>query len=455
MPVIILFLITILYSRRLGYDEYGKFQSIWMYTNIVSVFISFGITSVLLSSNLSFLFAFVKRHSVKIIISYIILWVIVFGIFFWQGKNFDTYTKFLLTLFILVQNIITVLETFQIKNHKEKFVFTINFIYSLFFFGWHYFILIRGFNLNDLIKGIIIIAIIKMAVLFFMRVNENKEYETLSDRTFSRHWIFLGLNDIFGVLAKWMDKLFLLYLLTTSDFAIFFNGSFEVPLFGLLVSVVGSILLIDISGNIAAKEKVVKIFNEGFRILSIIVFPLFLFLFFFSNELFAIIFKHKYDPSIPIFVISIFILPVRINNYSSILQCYSSGNKILTGSVLDIIIISILILTLYPAMGTKGVALAIVIGTYCQAFYYLWQSAKLLNTKILFLIPLKLLAVRFGILLLIFGIVYFASYKLSVEVRLITGTIFTAVIILISLYFYFTKKHLTEYGFIKKNKFTS
>jgi len=106
-------------------------------------------------------------------------------------------------------------------------------------------------------------------------------------------------------------------------------------------------------------------------------------------------------------------------------------------------------------MGTKGVALAIVIGTYCQAFYYLWQSAKLLNTKILFLIPLKLLAVRFGILLLIFGIVYFASYKLSVEVRLITGTIFTAVIILISLYFYFTKKHLTEYGFIKKNKFTS
>ena len=450
MPVAVLFLITILYSRHLSYEDYGKFQSVWMYTNIINVFISFGITSVLLSSNLSFLFAFIKRHSRKIISFYSLLWITVLSVFFWYGKNFHPSTKYLLILFIIIQNVVTVLETLQIKNHKEKFVFSINFIYSLLFFLWHYYVLISGFNLNNLISGIIIIALLKVAVMFLPNRREDSNAEVAQDKTFLKHWIYLGLNDIFGVIAKWIDKLFLLYLLTAADFAIFFNGSFEIPLFGLLISVVGSILLIDIAGIISAKPKVIKIFNEGFRILSIIVFPLFLFLFFFRVELFAIIFNHKYDASIPVFLISIFILPVRINNYSSILQCYSSGNKILYGSILDILIILILMLFLYPAMGTQGVALAIVIGTYCQALYYLWQSAKVLNTNILSLIPLKALSVTFVVMLIFFTVLYYGLNKTPYEVRLVTGMIATVLIILTGVYLYFSKKRLTTYGFTTK-----
>jgi O-antigen/teichoic acid export membrane protein len=320
----------------------------------------------------------------------------------------------------------------------------------LLFFVWHYYILFNGFNLNNLIAGIIAIALLKMVLLIITRRHEDTSIEPSSDQKFLRHWIYLGVNDISGVLARWIDKLFLLYLLTAADFAIFFNGSFEIPLFGLLISVVGSILLIDISGNIADKTKVVKIFNEGFRILSIIVFPLFLFLFFFREELFAIVFNHKYDASIPIFVISIFILPVRINNYSSILQCYSYGNKILTGSVLDIFIITILMLLLYPIMGTRGVALSIVIGTYCQALYYLWQSAKVLNTDILSLIPLKNLLVTLVIFLVLFAGLYFGLNNTSDEIRLIAGSIATIIFVCAALYWYFSKKRPITYGFITK-----
>lgn len=451
MPVIILFLVTILYSRRLSYDDYGKFQSVWMYTNIINVFISFGITSVLLSSNLSFLVAFIKRHSLKIAGFYSSLWIIGLTTFFWYGKNFQSSTKYLLILFIVIQNVIMVLETLQIKNHKEKFVFTINFFYSLLFFAWHYYVLINGFNLNNLISGIIVIALLKVVAIVFIRVHKGAVIKVARDKVFLKHWAYLGMNDISGVLAKWIDKLFLLYLLTASDFAVFFNGSFEIPLFGLLISVVGSVLLIDISGNISAKEKVIKIFNEGFRMLSFIVFPLFLFLFFFRVELFAIIFNHKYDASIPIFLISIFILPVRINNYSSILQCYSFGNKILNGSVLDICIILILMFLLYPVMGTKGVALAIVTGTYCQAFYYLWQSAKVLNTDILSLVPLKFLSVIFVTMLILFTVLHYSLYKTTNGIKLVSGMVATVIIILTGVYLYFSKKHFTPYGFITKN----
>jgi O-antigen/teichoic acid export membrane protein len=268
----------------------------------------------------------------------------------------------------------------------------------------------------------------------------------IDDTTFFKHWASLGINDIAGVIGKWVDKIFLLYLLAPGDFALFFNGSFEIPLFGLLISVVGSVMLIEMSKDFSSTAKIKQLFMESFRILSLVVFPLFLFFLFFRNELFAVIFKHKYDASVPIFLISILILPVRINNYSSILQYYQQGNKIMYGSLLDICIAIILMISLYPLFGTRGVAMGIVISTYCQQGYYLWQSARVLHTDILSLIPIKALLILFMIMLLLFTCLYYSLFKFTIEARLITGMIATTIIIIASLVLYFTKKQLNNNG---------
>ncbi len=449
MPVVVLFFITILYSRQLSYEDYGKFQSVWMYTNLLNVIISFGVTSMLFSSNLLSLTAFIKRHFIKIISSYGLLLTLTIFIFSLFGKNFTTTTKGLLIFFVLIQSISAVLETMLIKSNKEKIVMLINFFYSLLFFGWHYYILLRAFNLNNLISGITIISIAKLIIMFFFRQKQDGVIELTDDKVYFKHWIYLGLNDVTGVVSRWIDKLLLIYLLTAADFALFFNGSFEIPLFGLLISVVGSVMLIEMSNNTSTKEKVMQLFKESFNLLSSIVFPLFLFLLFFRTELFAIIFKHKYDASIPIFLISIFILPLRINNYSSILQYYQQGNKIMHGSLLDICLALLLMVLLYPLLGTRGVALAIVIATYCQVWYYLWQSAKVLHTNILSLIPVKALTLSFTVMLLLYACLYYTLYKFTIEARLITGMIVTTIVVLVSLYFYFTKKTLNVNGLTK------
>jgi O-antigen/teichoic acid export membrane protein len=238
------------------------------------------------------------------------------------------------------------------------------------------------------------------------------------------------MNDTLGVISKWMDKVFLIYLLTATDFAIFFNGSFEIPLFGLLVSVTGSFLLIEISGNILQTDKIIKLFKESFKILSSITFPLFFFLFFFREELFSLVFKDKYNASLPIFTISIFILPLRINNYSVILQCFSQGKKILWGSLLDIAFALILMMTLYPAMGTKGIALAVVIATYCQVLFYLWHSAKTLHTSIFQIVPLQKLALKFFIMLLLYVGLSFILSGMALKLKLMAGFIFTVIVVI-------------------------
>ncbi len=437
LPVLILFLIAIIYSRKLDYNNYGKFQSVWMYTNIVNVTISFGLPAVILSTNLNFFFSFIKSNRKKLSLFYSLLSVLVLSVFFLFAKNFSSSLKFLLIGFIIIQNIVTISETLLIKSHGEIISFVINFIYSLLFFAWHIYILGSGYSLYNLITGIIVISIIKLIAIILIPKRREDYENNYDEKNFLNHWKYLGMNELLGVISKWIDKAFLLYLLTSTDFAIFFNGSFEIPLFGLLISVMGSFLSIEISGNILNPGKIKKLFRESFYALSAIVFPLFFFLLFFRQPLFSFLFNDKYNASLPIFLISIFILPLRINNYSVILQCFSEGKKILVGSVIDISISIILMLILYPVMGSRGIALAVVIATYCQVFFYLWYSSKVLNIRFLQILPFRKLCIRLLLYFAIYFVLYYILSIVGLKIKILASVLFTGLIVLSGLIKYF------------------
>jgi hypothetical protein len=408
-----------------------------MYTNIINVAISFGLPAVILSTNLNFFFSFIKSNRKKITIFYSLLSVLILTLFFLFAKNFSVSLKFLLIGFILVQTIVTISETLLIKSQGEKISFVINILYSLAFFGWHIYILTSAYSLYNLITGIIVISIVKWIAIVLIAGRREENEISYNENHFLTHWKYLGVNDLLGVISKWIDKFFLLYLLTSTDFAIFFNGSFEIPLFGILISAMGSFLSIEISANVLQPDKIKNLFRESFNALSAIVFPLFFFLLFFRDELFSFLFNDKYNASLPIFLISIFILPLRINNYSVILQCFSEGKKVLVGSVIDIAVSIILMLVLYPLMGTRGIAAAVVIATYCQVVFYLWHSAKILNMPFLQILPLQKLLAR----LLLYFSLYFALFRLvssaELKMKIFIGTLFTGLLVVTGLFRYF------------------
>lgn len=446
MPLISLFLIAIIYSRQLSYSDYGTFQSVWMYANIVNVIISFGFSAVIFSTNLSFLFLFIKNNRKTITVFYTILWITGLTVFFFVAKNFNTSLKYWLIIFIIIQNIITATETLLLKRGKEKVSFGINVFYSILFFACHLYILFSNYSLTNLIISLCVLSVLKLIAIISVPA-KNEKYEPVADeKHFLKHWGFLGLSEILGVTSKWVDKVFLLYLLTASDFAVFFNGSFEIPLFGLLISVAGSFMLIEFSTNLQLKNKIVSLFKESFIMLSSIVFPLFFFLFFFREEIFSFVFKNKYNDSVPIFAISIFILPLRINNYSVILQCFSQGKKVMLGSLLDIVIAIILMIILYPIMGSRGIVLAIVISTYCQVIYYLWHSAKILKIKMLELLPVQKLIAKFFILLTLYFFIFLLLRNFSIVIKLLSGTVITTLLVFAGIWGYFKTFFKKNYG---------
>ena len=194
------------------------------------------------------------------------------------------------------------------------------------------------------------------------------------------------------------------------------------------------------------KDKIQALFRESFNMLSTIVFPLFFFFFFFRQEIFSLVFKDKYNASVPIFAISIFILPLRINNYSVILQCFSQGKKIMMGSLIDIVIALILMIALYPFMGSRGIVLSIVISTYCQVFYYLWHSAAILKIPVSRLLPVRNLAVKFGSMFIFYLVIFLLLRNSTVHVKLSAAAICTTLVTSIGMWGYFKTLLKNNYG---------
>jgi hypothetical protein len=95
-------------------------------------------------------------------------------------------------------------------------------------------------------------------------------------------------------------------------------------------------------------------------------------------------------------------------------------------------------------MATRGIALAIVIATYCQVFYYLWHSSKVLNIAFIQILPLKKLSIR----LLLYFVLYFALFyllsKIGLKIKLVCSALFTGLIVMTGLIKYFQT-------FFKKN----
>lgn len=440
VPTVTLLLITILYSRQLPLYDYGVFQSVWMLQNVGSVLIGFGLYSVLLAFGPISIWQLLKRKLKQIVPLYLVILFILLVLMQRAAHPLELPIQLLLFVWILLQTASFLLEAVLVRHNKETLLFTTNFTFSLFYFGWHYYLLQTDYQLQHLLQGIVTINAMRLFLyfLFCKTLYQNDVLKTLS----LRQWWFIGFTDAIGILAKWMDKLLLVYFLTPAEFAIFFNGSIEIPLFGIGISVIGSLLLVEIAKDLSNREANLQLFRSTFLLLSAIVFPLFWFLLFARYEIFHVVFGNKYNSSIEIFLLCLLIIPVRITHYSAILQNYNKAKVILKGALLDIVIALAAMPLLYYTMGVKGVALAIVFSTYIQSYYYLYQSARVLHTRVVGLVPLKPLLLRFLFWAAAYALLFNSIRHWQDEKTLLFSFVFTAAAIASGLLLYFKNDSL-------------
>ncbi len=441
MRLAVQLIIIFLFSRKLSLTEYGLYQSVWLYINVVSIIALFGLPSLILSSSLSSIKEWIKQNKKLFTILFLLLNFTPLLYILFAVTEYNFTTKLLVIILSIVQNISILTETIAIKKKKEKVVFTCNFIFSLGYLLCHLIILYTNYSLSLILAGIIVMFALKTLFLWFFGNPLTLVNSFRDDKSIGKQWFYLGIYDVLSVIFKWLDKWVILFYISVAQFAIYFNGSYEIPVFSLMLSAVGNIMLVDLSEqNSDNAPKVKMLFKNSSLLLAAIVFPSFCFLFFYSSDFFTLIFSTKYIEAIPIFIISIFVLPLRITNFTAVLQTYSRSDLIVKGAVLDLLIAISLMLILYPLLQLKGVALAFVLSTYVQAGYYLWQTGKLINKKISYFFPFKKLFFILLISATFTSVCYYLFNFLSSPLTIILGIV-VCTILIFTFFFYNYKQN--------------
>jgi len=201
----------------------------------------------------------------------------------------------------------------------------------------------------------------------------------------------IALNNILGILSSNMDKIIISGFLGATYYAIYINGSYQIPLISIFISSVVAVIAPDITAFHFKEEhtQLVSVIRKSIDKTSLLVLPLFIFFLMVSKEFILALYSNKFYASIAIFRITLFILPFRLTNYGNILNLLGKTKTVLFISLLELVLNGALSLTLLRFMGIYGPAISFLITTIIQIFILVYYITKTVDTNITELFPIK------------------------------------------------------------------
>lgn len=419
------------YSHRLSVIDYGYYQAVFLFLNLFGIITLFGLPALILSMPEKNIQTWILVNRKKVFTAVLLLFTITLISLYKLTPGFSNPLRYWLIIALLTQNIAGIAESLAIKRNRITRLFFINLFFNLMWLVAHIGLLYIDYSLSILIQLIIASYLLKFFTLAFLR---STNHSTSTTENVGAQWLSLGLFDVVSALSKWIDKWVILIFISVSQFAIYFNGAYEIPLFGLMVSAVGSILIVDFTRNDSDNTHKLKLYKHSVKLLSSAVIPIFFFLLFFYKPVFLWIFGGKYIDSLPIFFICLWILPIRMANFTAALQALQRSDIILKGALYDLGIALVLMAVFYPLFNLPGIALAFVSSTWIQAGYYTFHTSKLMGAPFSAFIPFKHIVSLLLICLPLQFIMYWCSRYFFSDIWLLTSLIASCSIALIAFF---------------------
>jgi O-antigen/teichoic acid export membrane protein len=313
-------------------------------------------------------------------------------------------------------------------------------------------VLRNGFSFNLLFLALLGLNVLKVTVFVAIAYRYIAKYageepaEVRSTKDIRTLWLHVGFNDILQAFSSWVDKFIVSVVLTASLSAVYYNGAQNIPFLSLLLSAAGSSVLMQMVAVRYADERssLLKLMQQSGRYGACVVLPLFFFLLFFRYDLFLTLLP-GYMASVPVFLISLLILPLRAYSFFTVFQKLHKAHIGNIGAVLELILASALMYPLYLFFGLPGVALSFIISTYLQVAYYLFHMSRLFQVSWYKVLPLKNWLSKALIYGAVFFVLhYFTEGTLQPAMSLISGLVIFAIIVVASLWL--EHKNAIRYG---------
>jgi O-antigen/teichoic acid export membrane protein len=434
-------LVILYFSKNLDKELYGTYQNFWIQLNILYPIACFGIHVLVITYKPSVLIQLRQYISGRSFLFYAI-WIVILSMVFAFLQYYSLHLPVAISfLFLFSYSLSFIFESVLIVFKSFKTLITVSILYSTAFLFFHWYILHHGYSLKRLFAYLLIISVLRLIIYFTVTLSlvdkqKNETKEKIAIQKVRSLWMHLGAYDIIQNLFNWIDKFIISLLLTASVSAIYFNGTQNIPFIPLLLSAAGSAVLLQLgaSNEEDNTSHAILLMHQSSRLLSCIIFPVFFFLVFFRQELFSVLFSDRYAESVPVFLVTILILPLRAYSFTTILQNRHKGAIINLVSLGDLILACLLMYPMYNLMGLPGIALSFVVTTYLQAMVYLFFTSKILNVGVLSLIPLLNWLIKLIVFFTLFiAIHYMLAPYFTGLITLTLGGIICMVTILLSL----------------------
>jgi O-antigen/teichoic acid export membrane protein len=201
-------------------------------------------------------------------------------------------------------------------------------------------------------------GVIQTAVLFWYLRSRFPRFWTRFDPRFfweqMTYAVPFGMTGILWIAQNDIHNYFVGYKFSSSDFAIYAYGCFEIPLIAMLAESVTSVLIPRMNALQQAgdRDEMIRLTARAMQKLAFVYFPIYVFLMITAKTFIITLFTEKYEASASVFVVNLTLLPFSILITDPIVRSYKELGRLFL--LTRIFVLTLLIGVLYWGLGTFG-----------------------------------------------------------------------------------------------------
>lgn len=204
----------------------------------------------------------------------------------------------------------------------------------------------------------------------------------------------LFIVEILGASYTYISGMYISYFLNQESYAVYKNGSIELPVIGTLYGTISIIFMTDMMRHIQEKDykKVATKKREIISATAVLLYPVALFFIFYSKEFILLYLSQKYFESYKIFIVFTLILFIRIQNYTDVLVMMQKSKFVMYSFLVFLLVnlsSNIILMRYFDILGS---AIATALSVFVLAWMQLHITIKQLKVKYSDYINLKILA---------------------------------------------------------------
>jgi O-antigen/teichoic acid export membrane protein len=260
---------------------------------------------------------------------------------------------------------------------------------------------------------------------------------------FNYSWPLVA-TSLTGRLNRQLGNLLIAAMFDPAMYAIYSCGALELPVIALITSSMGAALMPNLV-SLTSENKLsqaVSLWQEGARKCSLVLFPCFAFCLAISQDLMIFLYTKDFAQAAGPFAVYLFVLPIRIAVFGSLLKAVGSTRAIAVGAALSLVVNAVIGGGLIwlggkTYLGFIGPAIGSVAGVAATAAFLLWRLEKVMGIPMAKLMRWRELGRTMAVCLVAGLVVYLVPlpamplvFKLCVQ-----GVLFLAVLALLAVRF--------------------